>query len=129
MHKQSATRLRDENDVLRRENETLMGPLIREKDEEIEKWKLENASLFERIAALESRNSELTIEVNRLKESDTQKSLKIDDLLAEISKVKNARKQNEEENSRKVIKLEEKLKINQSHFEAEKAQFQKGIFN
>ena len=129
MHKQSATRLRDENDVLRRENETLMGPLIREKDEEIEKWKLENASLFERIAALESRNSELTIEVNRLKESDTQKSLKIDDLLAEISKVKNARKQNEEENSRKVIKLEEKLKINQSHFESEKAQFQKGIFN
>ena len=63
MHKQSATRLRDENDVLRRENETLMGPLIREKDEEIEKWKLENASLFERIAALESQNSELTIEV------------------------------------------------------------------
>ena len=63
MHKQSATRLRDENDILRRENETLMGPLIREKDEEIEKWKLENASLFERIAALESQNSELTIEV------------------------------------------------------------------
>ena len=70
--------------------------------------------------------SDTLIEVNRLKESDTQKSLKIDDLLAEISTVKNARKQSDEENSRKVTKLEEKLKINQSHFEAEKAQFQKG---
>ena len=128
MHKQSATRLRDENDVLRRENETLMGPLIREKDQEIEKWKLENASLFERIAALENQNSELTIEVHRLKESDTQKSVKIDDLLAEISTVKNERKQSDEENSRKVTKLEEKLRINQSHFEAEKALFQKGNF-
>ena len=60
MHKKTAVDLRDENDLLREQNASLMGPLIKAKNEEIEKWKNENENLFAKIAKLERDNTELS---------------------------------------------------------------------
>merc|ERR1712189_17939 len=121
MHKKTANELRDENDLLREQNATLMGPLIKAKNEEIEKWQNENATLFAKIAKLERDNQELTEEVTTLKESDTQKSVKIESLLNEIDEIKANKMSSDFEKSSKITKLEEKLKINQTYFDNEKS--------
>ena len=147
MHKKTANELRDENDLLREQNATLMGPLIKAKNEEIEKWQNENATLFAKIAKLERDNQELTEgklgfstllgkslrnfripikEVTTLKESDTQKSVKIDSLLNEIDEIKANKMSSDFEKSSKITKLEEKLKINQTHFDNEKSRLRSG---
>jgi len=87
MHKNSATRLREENDILRSQNESIITPALLEKDRQIEEWKLKNQHLFEKIEQLEIENSELHHEVKILKESDTQKSLKLVELSNEIETI------------------------------------------
>jgi len=121
MHKKTAVDLRDENDLLREQNASLMGPLIKAKNEEIENWKNENENLFAKIAKLERNNTELSEEVVILKESDTQKSIKIDSLLTEIDEIKVGQMSSDFEKSSKITKLEEKLKINQTHFDNERS--------
>ena len=68
MHKNSATRLREENDILRSQNESIITPALLEKDRQIEEWKLKNQHLYEKIEQLEIENSELHHEVKILKE-------------------------------------------------------------
>merc|ERR1711917_146770 len=87
MHKNSATRLREENDILRSQNESIITPALLEKERQIEEWRLKNQHLYERIEQLEIENSELHHEVKALKESDTQKSLKLVELSNEIETI------------------------------------------
>ena len=77
MHKNSATRLREENDILRSQNESIITPALIEKDRQIEEWKLKNQNLYERIEQLEIENNELHQEVKILKESFVSKFLTI----------------------------------------------------
>ena len=73
MHKNSATRLREENDILRSQNESIITPALLEKDRQIEEWKLKNQNLYERIEQLEIENNELHQEVKILRESFVSK--------------------------------------------------------
>ena len=73
MHKNSATRLREENDILRSQNESIITPALIEKDRQIEEWKLKNQNLYGRIQQLEIENNELHQEVKILKESFVSK--------------------------------------------------------
>ena len=61
-----------------------------------------------------------------LKESDTQKSVKIDSLLTEIDEIKAGQMSSDFEKSSKITKLEEKLKINQTHFDNERSRLRSG---
>ena len=61
-----------------------------------------------------------------LKESDTQKSIKIDLLLTEIDEIKVGQMSSDFEKSSKITKLEEKLKINQTHFDNERSRLRSG---
>ena len=61
-----------------------------------------------------------------LKESDTQKSIKIDSLLTEIDEIKVGQMSSDFEKSSKITKLEEKLKINQTHFDNERSRLRSG---
>ena len=51
-------KVRAENDLLRQENSSLMSPVLRAKEEEIELWKTRNHDLFQKIEklTLENRN-------------------------------------------------------------------------
>ena len=60
-------KLREENDFLRKENETLMTPILREKDRQIEEWLKKNEGLYRRIEELENENQNLKAEVDLLR--------------------------------------------------------------
>ena len=53
MHKTSATRLREENDILRGENESIMTPALKERDRQIELWQEKNKELYDQIGRLQ----------------------------------------------------------------------------
>jgi len=108
MHKNSATRLREENDILRSQNESIITPALLEKDRQIEEWKLKNQHLFEKIEQLEIENSELHHEVKILKESDTQKSLKLVELSNEIETILKEKNELQSTKDKELIELEEK---------------------
>jgi len=108
MHKNSATRLREENDILRSQNESIITPALLEKDRQIEEWKLKNQHLFEKIEQLEIENSELHHEVKILKESDTQKSLKLVELSNEIETILKEKNELKSTKDKELIELEEK---------------------
>jgi len=118
-YKATASQLRSDNDHLRAENADLMGPLITAKNDEIDRWQSENAALFERIARLESDNSHLNTRVVELTESSTVKSLRIDDLLGEISELNESQRRENADHCGQVAKMDEKTKIRQSHFDNE----------
>jgi len=108
MHKNSATRLREENDILRSQNESIITPALLEKDRQIEEWRLKNQHLYERIEQLEIENSELHHEVKTLKESDTQKSLKLVELSNEIEIILKEKNELQVTKNKELIELEEK---------------------
>jgi len=108
MHKNSATRLREENDILRSQNESIITPALLEKDRQIEEWKLKNQHLYERIEQLEIENSELHHEVKTLKESDTQKSLKLVELSNEIETILKEKNELQVTKDKELNELEEK---------------------
>jgi len=87
MHKSSATRLREENDILRSQNESMMTPALMEKEKLIEEWKLKNQQLLEKIEQLQLENQRLQVDVKLLKESETEKSSKIVQLSKELEHV------------------------------------------
>merc|ERR1712168_108106 len=87
MHKSSATRLREENDILRSQNESMMTPALMEKEKLIEEWKLKNQQLLEKIEQLQLENQRLQLDVKLLKESETEKSSKIVQLSQELEHV------------------------------------------
>ena len=62
-HKNSATELRTENNILRQQNDSLFSPEIAEKDRQIEEWKLKNQNLFEQIEKLQILNATLSGEL------------------------------------------------------------------
>ena len=125
-YKTTASQLRLDNDQLRAENSNLMGPLIQAKNEEIDKWQRENAALFQRIKQLENENNQLNSQINELVESETQKSLKIDDLLGEIGLLQQQQEDERREHSGQVAKMTEKAKIRQSFFDAEQGRLSTG---
>ena len=134
MHKNSATRLREENDILRSQNESIITPALLEKERQIEEWRLKNQHLYERIEQLEIENSELHHEVKALKErfvskfisilffpwtilfqknfetnqSDTQKSLKLVELSNEIETILKEKNELQSAKDKELIELEEK---------------------
>jgi len=108
MHKNSATRLREENDILRSQNESIITPALLEKDRQIEEWRLKNQHLYERIEQLEIENSELHHEVKTLKESDTQKSLKLVELSNEIETILKEKNELQVTKDKELNELEEK---------------------
>ena len=135
MHKNSATRLREENDILRSQNESIITPALLEKERQIEEWRLKNQHLYERIEQLEIENSELHHEVKTLKErfvskfisifflpwtilfrnkkfetnqSDTQKSLKLVELSNEIETILKEKNELQSAKDKELIELEEK---------------------
>ena len=105
-----------------------MGPLITAKNDEIDRWQTENAALFERIARLESDNSHLNTRVVELTESSTVKSLRIDDLLGEISELNESQRRENADHCGQVAKMDEKTKIRQSHFDNEQRRMRTGKF-
>jgi len=108
MHKNSATRLREENDILRSQNESIITPALLEKERQIEEWRLKNQHLYQRIEQLEIENSELHHEVKTLKESDTQKSLKLVELSNEIETILKEKNELQSAKDKELIELEEK---------------------
>jgi len=108
MHKNSATRLREENDMLRSQNESIITPALIEKDRQIEEWKLKNQHLYEKIEQLEIENSELHHQVKVLKESETQKSLKLVELSNEIETILKGKNDLLSKKDKEIIELEEK---------------------
>merc|ERR1711970_1593864 len=120
MHKNSATRLREENDILRSQNESIMTPALLEKDRQIEEWKLKNQHLYEKIEQLELENSSLKHEVEILKKSETQKSLKLVDLSKEIEHIMKERDEIQTVKENELNKLESKWNRDYSKVKTEK---------
>ena len=108
MHKSSATRLREENDILRSQNESIMTPALMEKEKLIEEWKLKNQHLLEKIDQLQLENSRLQLDVKVLKESETEKSSKIVKLSQELEHVTNENDQIRSRKEKEIDDLEKK---------------------
>merc|ERR1712235_87011 len=71
-------------------------------------WKLKNQHLYEKIEQLEIENSELHHQVKVLKESETQKSLKLVELSNEIETILKEKNELQSTKDKEIIELEEK---------------------